>query len=99
MDIVQQAMTAPLYWIGQNSGQDGSVVVAEVEESKGNVGYNAATGAYEDLVKAGVIDPAKVTRSALQNAASIGGLLLTVETMVTEIKDEDKDKAVAGAVA
>ncbi len=99
VDIVQQAMTAPLYWIGQNSGQDGSVVVAEVEESKGNVGYNAATGAYEDLVKAGVIDPAKVTRSALQNAASIGGLLLTVETMVTEIKDEDKDKAVAGAVA
>jgi chaperonin GroEL len=98
VDIVHGAISMPLYYIASNSGQDGSVVVAEVAEAKGNQGYNAADDKYEDLVKAGVIDPAKVTRTALQNAASIAGLLLTVETMVTELKDDDAELAVADAV-
>ncbi|MFH0911143.1 MAG: chaperonin GroEL [Planctomycetota bacterium] len=98
VDIVYAAMSAPLFHIGENSGENGSVVVAEVESRKGNYGYNAATGVYEDLVKAGVIDPAKVARTALQHAASIGGLLLTVETMVTDLKENDKTKAVSDAV-
>ena len=75
--------------IAQNAGVEGSIVLAKVKESKGNVGYNAATDVYEDLVKAGVIDPTKVTRTALQNAASISGLLLTTECVVVE-KKEDK---------
>lgn len=98
VDIVLHALRTPLMTIAENSGLDGSVVAAEVEEMKENQGYNALTGQYEDLIKAGVIDPAKVTRTALQNAASIATLLLTVETMVTEIP-EAKDKApVAGAM-
>ena len=81
--------------IAQNSGAEGSIVVARVKESKDkNFGYNAATDVYEDLVKAGVIDPTKVTRTALQNAASIAGLLLTTECVVVEKKEE---KAAAGA--
>jgi len=67
--------------------------VQEVKKGKGNEGYNVATGAYEDLVKAGVVDPTKVTRSALQNAASISGLLLTTEALVTEIPEKDKAPA------
>ena len=81
--------------IAENAGAEGSIVVAEVKESKDkNFGYNAATDTYEDLVKAGVIDPTKVTRTALQNAASIAGLLLTTECVVVE-KKEDKP-ALAG---
>jgi chaperonin GroEL len=98
VELVTKALSAPLWYIAENSGEDGSVVVAEVEERKDNVGYNAATYAYEDLVKAGVIDPAKVTRTALQNAASIAGLLLTVETMVTELKDDKEENAAPEAV-
>ena len=80
--------------IAQNAGAEGSIVVAEVKESKDkNFGYNAATDKYEDLVKAGVIDPTKVTRTALQNAASIAGLLLTTECVVVERKE---DKPAAG---
>ena len=75
--------------IAQNAGAEGSIVVGRVKESKEkNFGYNAATDAYEDLVKAGVIDPTKVTRTALQNAASIAGLLLTTECVVVEKKEE-----------
>ena len=75
--------------IAQNAGAEGSIVVARVKESKEkNFGYNAATDSYEDLVKAGVIDPTKVTRTALQNAASIAGLLLTTECVVVERKEE-----------
>ena len=81
--------------IARNAGVEGSIVLAKVKEGKGNYGYNAATDEYEDLVKAGVIDPTKVARTALQNAASISGLLLTTECVVVE-KKEDKPAAPAG---
>ena len=100
VDIILQAVRAPIMAIVGNSGLDGSVVAAEVEEMKGvNDGFNALTGEYVDLVKAGVVDPAKVTRSALQNAASIASLLLTVETMVTDCPEGEDAKAVIGAVS
>jgi chaperonin GroEL len=90
VEIVRRALEEPIRMIAQNAGAEGSIVVARVKESKEkNFGYNAATDAYEDLVKAGVIDPTKVTRTALQNAASIAGLLLTTECVVVE-KKEDK---------
>jgi chaperonin GroEL len=90
VEIVRRALEEPIRMIAQNAGAEGSIVVARVKESKEkNFGYNAATDAYEDLVKAGVIDPTKVTRTALQNAASIAGLLLTTEAVVVE-KKEDK---------
>jgi len=90
VDIVRRALEEPIRMIAQNAGAEGSIVVARVKESKEkNFGYNAATDTYEDLVKAGVIDPTKVTRTALQNAASIAGLLLTTECVVVE-KKEDK---------
>jgi chaperonin GroEL len=90
VEIVRRALEEPIRMIAQNAGAEGSIVVARVKESKEkNFGYNAATDVYEDLVKAGVIDPTKVTRTALQNAASIAGLLLTTECVVVE-KKEDK---------
>jgi chaperonin GroEL len=90
VEIVRRALEEPIRMIAQNAGAEGSIVVGRVKESKDkNFGYNAATDAYEDLVKAGVIDPTKVTRTALQNAASIAGLLLTTECVVVE-KKEDK---------
>jgi chaperonin GroEL len=90
VDIVRRALEEPIRMIAQNAGAEGSIVVARVKESKDkNFGYNAANDTYEDLVKAGVIDPTKVTRTALQNAASIAGLLLTTECVVVE-KKEDK---------
>jgi chaperonin GroEL len=89
--IVLKAIEAPARFIAQNAGVEGSVVVERIKVEKGNVGYNAATGEYEDLVKVGVIDPKKVTRSALQNAASISGLLITTECLITE-KKEDKEE-------
>ena len=79
-----------------NAGVEGSVVVQEVKRRKGNEGYNVATNEYEDLVKAGVVDPKKVTRAALQNAASIAGLLLTTECLVTEIPAEEKSGSPPG---
>ncbi len=82
--IVRKALEEPLRWIAMNAGLEGAIQVQQVERETGNVGLNAATGQYEDLVKAGVIDPAKVTRSALQNAASIAGLLLTTESVVAD---------------
>jgi chaperonin GroEL len=89
VDIVRRALEEPIRMIAQNAGAEGSIVVARVKESKDkNFGYNAATDSYEDLVKAGVIDPTKVTRTALQNAASIAGLLLTTECVVVEKKEE-----------
>ncbi|MFA9429667.1 chaperonin GroEL [Egicoccus sp. AB-alg2] len=93
--IIRQALSAPLYWIASNAGLEGSVVVEKVRGMEPGSGLNALTGEYEDLVKAGVIDPAKVTRSALQNAASIAGLLLTTEALVAD-KPEPKDEAAAG---
>jgi chaperonin GroEL len=90
VEIVRRALEEPIRMIAQNAGAEGSIVVAKVKESKDkNFGYNAQTDTYEDLVKAGVIDPTKVTRTALQNAASIAGLLLTTECVVVE-KKEDK---------
>ncbi|MGI9012996.1 MAG: chaperonin GroEL [Phycisphaerales bacterium] len=96
VDIVDRAVVAPIKQIAMNCGLDGSIVAQKVEESdKVNFGFNAMTGQYEDLVKAGVIVPTKVERVALQNAASISGLLLTTDCAITEIK-EKKDKAPAG---
>jgi chaperonin GroEL len=92
--IVRRAIEHPLKQLCANAGVDGGVVVKEVVGSKGNNGYNVATDKYEDLVKAGVVDPTKVTRTALQNAASVAGLLLTTECMITEIPE--KKEAPAG---
>jgi len=95
--IVRRALEEPLRIIAQNAGQEGSIVLAKVRESKEtNYGYNAQTDAYEDLVKSGVIDPTKVTRTALQNAASIAGLLLTTECVVVEKKEEKTAPAMPG---
>ena len=82
--------------LADNAGVEGSVVVQEVKKRKGNEGYNVATGEYEDLVKAGVVDPKKVTRTALQNAASIAGLLLTTECLITEIPEKEKPAPAPG---
>jgi chaperonin GroEL len=82
--IVRKALEEPLRWIAENAGLEGSLVIRQVEEDKGSTGLNALTGQFEDLVKAGVIDPAKVTRSALQHAASVAGMLLTTETLVAD---------------
>ena len=90
ISIVKRAVESPLRSLAANAGVEGSVIVEAVKKSKGNQGYNVATGEYEDLVKAGVVDPKKVTRSALQNAASIAGLLLTTECLITEIPEKDK---------
>jgi chaperonin GroEL len=76
--------------IAEKAGVDGAVVVEEVRKLKGAVGYNAATGVYEDMFKAGIIDPTKVTRSALQNAASIAGMLLTTEAVITDLPKKDE---------
>ena len=95
LDIVKRAIEFPLRALAANAGTEGSLIVQEVKKRKGNEGYNVTTGEYEDLVKAGVVDPKKVTRTALQNAASIAGLLLTTECLITEIP-EKKEKAPAG---
>ncbi|MBC8011349.1 MAG: chaperonin GroEL, partial [Burkholderiales bacterium] len=93
--IIRRAVESPLKQLCFNAGVEGAVVVQAVLASKGANGYNVATGAYEDLVKAGVVDPTKVTRTALQNAASIAGLLLTTECIITDAP-EKKDAAPAG---
>ena len=91
MQIIRRAIEEPMRWIAMNAGQEGSIVVAKVRDMKQDEGFNAATDNYEDLVKAGVIDPAKVVRSALQNASSIASLLLTTEALVSEIPEEKKE--------
>jgi chaperonin GroEL len=88
--IIRRAIEEPLRTLADNAGQEGALIVQEVKKRKGNEGYNVATGEYEDLVKAGVVDPTKVTRSALQNAASISGLLLTTEAIITEAPEKEK---------
>jgi len=90
VDIVRKAIESPLRALASNAGVEGSIIVQEVKRRKGNEGYNVATGEYEDLVKAGVVDPKKVTRTALQNAASIAGLLLTTECLITEVPEKEK---------
>ena len=96
MLIIRRAVESPLRQLADNAGQEGALIVQEVKKASGNVGYNVATGAYEDLVKAGVVDPTKVTRSALQNAASISGLLLTTECVVTELPEKEKPAPAGG---
>jgi len=90
--IVANSVAEPLRWIAENGGEPGYVIVSKVKEMEPGMGYNAATGQYEDLIAAGVIDPVKVTRSALANAASIAALLLTTETLVVEKPEEDDEK-------
>ncbi len=97
--IVARALEKPVRTIAENSGTDGAVVASEVAGQKSaTVGYNANTGEYVDMYKAGIVDPTKVTRSALQNAASIAGLMLTTEVMITKIDEEEPANKVAGAV-
>ena len=94
--IIRRAIEEPCRWIATNAGHEGSIVVAKVKEGKGDEGFNAATDVYEDLVKAGVIDPAKVVRNALQNASSIASLLLTTEAIVAEIPEDKKESGGGG---
>jgi len=95
--IVKRALEEPARQIAHNAGHEGAVVIGKIRDSKDeNFGFNADTGEYGDMVKAGVIDPAKVTRLALQNAASIAGLMLTTEALVAELKEDDKKAAAAG---
>jgi chaperonin GroEL len=97
MQIIKRAIEEPMRWIATNAGQEGSIVVSRVKEMKAaDEGFNAATETYEDLVKAGVIDPAKVVRNALQNASSIASLLLTTEALVSEIPEEKKEAPAGG---
>jgi chaperonin GroEL len=96
VDIIKRAVEGPLRSLAANAGVEGSLIVQEVKRRKGNEGYNVATGDYEDLVKAGVVDPKKVTRSALQNAASIAGLLLTTECLITDAPEKEKAPAGGG---
>jgi len=96
VDIVRKALEEPIRWIAQNGGWEGSIVVNKVTEGQGAFGFNAATGDYEDLFKAGVIDPTKVSRFALQNAASVASLMLTTEAMVAEKPKDKEDTASSG---
>ncbi len=91
VNIVKRAIEEPTRVLAENAGMEGSVVVQEVKRRKGNEGYNVATNEYEDLIKAGVVDPKKVTRAALQNASSIAGLLLTTECLITEVLEKEKE--------
>ncbi|HEU4767564.1 MAG TPA: chaperonin GroEL [Pyrinomonadaceae bacterium] len=90
VNIVRRALQEPIRRIAENAGMEGAVVIGELEQMKGNKGYNAVTGAFEDLAAAGIIDPTKVVRTALQNAASIAGLLLTTEAAVTDLPEPKK---------
>jgi len=94
--VVKRALSEPCRWIALNAGQEGSVVAAKVATLPAGHGYNAATGEYGDLIAQGVIDPVKVTRSAVQNAASIAGMLLTTETLVVEKPEEQDAPSAAG---
>jgi len=93
VNIVRKALTQPMRLIAENAGLDGAVIVDTVrrlqeEKKNGRIGYNVLTGEYEDMIKAGVIDPAKVTKGALENAASIAAMILTTEALITEIPEE-----------
>ncbi len=98
VDIIAKVLESPLRQIASNTGADGSVVVEEVKELSTNVGYDANTGNYVDMFEVGVVDPAKVSRVALQNAASVAGLLLTTETMITELKEDEEEKEIEGSI-
>ena len=90
IEIVRHALEEPIRQIAENAGAEGSIVVQKVRDGNGAFGFNAETEDYEDLMSAGIIDPTKVTRIALQNAASIAGLMVTTECMVTEIPEKEK---------
>ncbi len=95
--IVERALEEPVRQIAENAGFDGAVVVAEVKKAEGNVGFNAANETYEDMIAAGIVDPVKVTRSALQNAASVASMLLTTEAGITQIKEPEPPMPQGGA--
>ena len=99
VDIVAGALDAPIQQIASNGGIDGSVVADIVSNKPANQGYNAYSGEYTDMYKAGVIDPLKVVRTALANAASISGLLLTTDAMVSNFEEEDKGRKIEGAIS
>jgi chaperonin GroEL len=94
--IVQRAVEAPLRQLSANAGLEGALIVEHVKNASGSEGYNVATGEYTDLIKDGVVDPTKVTRSALQNAASISGLLLTTECLITDLPEKEAPDAGGG---
>src|SRR5438046_6379802 len=97
INVVKRALVEPLRQIAENAGEEGAIVLSKVNDSKDNsFGYNALTGDYEDLVKAGVLDPTKVVRTALQNAGSIASLVLTTEALVAEIQEEKKGAPMPG---
>jgi chaperonin GroEL len=96
VNIVARAIEEPMRWIATNAGHEGSIVVQKVREMKDEEGFNALTDKYENLVQVGVIDPAKVVRSALQNSSSIASLLLTTEALVSEIPEDKKEAAAPG---
>lgn len=89
--IVQKALEEPLRWIATNAGTDGSIVLDKVKNGRKAYGFNAATEQYEDLIKSGIVDPTKVVRSALQNAASVAGLLITTEAMIAQKPEKKKE--------
>ena len=93
--LIKRALEEPVRQIANNAGFEGSVVVQRVREGEGSFGFNAETGVYEDLMKTGIVDPTKVTRFALQNAASVSGLLMTTEAMVAEKPEKEKSSASA----
>jgi chaperonin GroEL len=96
--IIQRCLTVPLRTIADNTGADGSVVVEEVRELPTTEGFDANSASFVDMLESGIVDPAKVTRCALQNAASVSGLLLTTDTLVTDLKDKKKENAIQGAI-
>jgi chaperonin GroEL len=97
IDIVKRALQEPLRQIAENAGEEGAIVLGKVNDAKdNNFGYNALTGEYEDLVKAGVLDPTKVVRTALTNAGSIAALMLTTEALVADIAEEKHGAPVGG---
>jgi len=96
IDIARRAMEEPLRQIVSNAGEEASVVVNNVEAGEGTYGYNAATGEYGDMIEMGILDPAKVTRTALQNAASVSGLIITTEAMVAELPKKDAPAPAGG---
>ena len=98
VQIIRRAIEEPCRWIATNAGLEGSIIVAQVKDGKGDEGFNAATEVFEDLVKAGVIDPAKVVRNALQNASSIASLLLTTEALICDIPEEKKEAPGGGGM-
>jgi chaperonin GroEL len=96
VDIVRKAVEEPIRWIAVNAGKDGSVVVDAVKKSPAGTGYDAEVGEYSDMVQKGIIDPMKVVRSALQNAASIASMVLITESLVTDIPEKEKAPPMPG---